>query len=201
MSRGFLNHIWYKLLDEEGVPLVGATIFIYDLSLSPLTLYNASGGVITQPITSDSTGAFEFFVKDDIGVPSGSAGHYPWDTEYRISWSKDDKIGFISGDALFGRFAQVDETDASSTRVNKALSNFIGWTIQNHTDYMFGENDRCGSSSSSSSSQSSSSSSSSSSSLSSSSSSSSSSSLSSSSSVSVSSSSNSSSSSESVEPS
>jgi hypothetical protein len=45
--------------------------------------------------TTDSTGAFEFYVKDDIGVPSGSDGHYAWDTEYIISWNNGVESGII----------------------------------------------------------------------------------------------------------
>jgi hypothetical protein len=71
MSRGFLNHIWYKLLDEEGVPIPSAAVYIYSLNGNTLTLYNASGGSASNPVYTDSTGAFEFYVKDDIGVPSG----------------------------------------------------------------------------------------------------------------------------------
>jgi len=158
-DRGFLNHIWYKLLDEEGRPISNAEVYIYTLNLNLLTIYEADGLTeITQPIVTTSGGVFEFYVQDDIGVPSGAVGHYPWDTEYIISWNDGlSQSGIIEGDALFGRYAQVDETDSSSTRVNKAISNFIGWTIQDHIDFMFGTTDRCGSSSSSSSSDSSSS--------------------------------------------
>jgi hypothetical protein len=46
---------------------------------------------------------------------------------------------------------------ASNTRINKAMSNYLGWVIQDHIDFQFGTTDRCGSSSSSSSSESSSS--------------------------------------------
>jgi hypothetical protein len=159
MSRGFLNHIWYKLLDEEGVPIPSAAVYIYSLNGNTLTLYNASGGSASNPVYTDSTGAFEFYVKDDIGVPSGSNGYYPWDTEYIISWNNGVESGIIRGDALFGRYGQIDETDSGNTRLNKALSNYMGWVIQDHVDFQFGVTARCGSSSSSSSSTSSTSSS------------------------------------------
>jgi hypothetical protein len=160
-ERGFLNHIWYKLLNEEGVPVSGAEVYIYALNLSPLIIYESDGLTeITQPIITTSGGVFEFYVQDDIGVPSGATGHYSWETEYIISWNDGlGQSGIIQGDALFGRYAQVDETDSSSTRVNKSMSNYLGWFIQDHIDFMFGTTQNCGSSSSSSSSQSSSSSS------------------------------------------
>lgn len=157
-ERGFLNHIWYKLLDEEGVPVSGGNVYIYEASnpTTQILIYESDGLTqITQPIVTSSTGIFDFFVHDDIGVPSGIApsasGHYPWETKYLISWSKDDKSGILSGDSLFGEYDQVDETD-TNTRVNKALSNYLGWIIQDHVDFQFGTTQNCGSSSSSSSS-------------------------------------------------
>jgi hypothetical protein len=97
--------------------------------------------------------------KDDIGVPPSADGHYAWDTEYRykLGMMVLVRVVFIQGDALFGRYAQVDETDSSNTRVNKAMSNYLGWFIQDHIDFMFGTTQNCGSSSSSSYSESSSS--------------------------------------------
>jgi hypothetical protein len=156
-NRGFLNHIWYKLLDEEGVPISGANVFIYEL-LNPtqqIIIYDSVGVSASQPLTTTSGGVFEFFVKDDIGVPNDSVGHYSWDTEYIISWNNGfGQSGIIEGDALFGKYTQVDETDSNNTRVNKAMSNYIGWFIQDHIDFIFGTTQNCGSSSSSSSSQS-----------------------------------------------
>jgi hypothetical protein len=106
---------------KKGCLFHDAEVSILSLNFNTLTIYNSSGGIISQPLITNSGGVFEFYVKDDIGVPSGANGHYAWDKEYRIAWEKDDKIGFIQGDALFGRYAQVDETDSSSTRINKAI--------------------------------------------------------------------------------
>lgn len=154
MTRGFLNHIWYKLLDEEGIPVSGANVFIYEL-LNPTTevvLYESDGTtVITQPLSTTGEGVFEFFVRDDIKANSVGGHGYTWDTQYIISWSKDDKSGIIRYDDLFGEFASVN-ISGSTTRLNKAISNFYGWTFEEHTNFMFGTTPRCGSSSSSSSS-------------------------------------------------
>ena len=65
---GFYNHIWYKLLSEEGVPLSGASILLYDYSNPTVQLltYNASGGALTQPLITDNNGVFDFYVRDHI---------------------------------------------------------------------------------------------------------------------------------------
>ena len=154
-NRGFLNHIWFKLLSEEGVPVPSAAITVLSLNLQPITLFDSTGvSGSTDPIYTDTQGIFDFYVKDDIGNPSGG---YPWNTRYVISWNDGvDKSGLINAGKLFGDYEQVDETDTNS-RINKAMSNWLGFEIEEHVNFMFGTTARCGSSSSSSSSESSSS--------------------------------------------
>ena len=156
-ERGFFNHIWYKLLDEEGIPVPTASVWIYDYKnpTTELTLFDENGDMLTQPISTDSEGVFEFYVKDHI---RSAVDGYEWDTQFIISWSKDDKSGLIRGDHLWGEFKSVN-VSGNLARLNKAISNFFGWTIDTHVDFEFGSTNRCGSSSSSSSSTSSSSSS------------------------------------------
>ena len=156
-ERGFFNHIWYKLLDEEGIPIPTASVWIYDYKnpLTQLTLFDENGDVLTQPISTDTEGILEFYVKDHI---RSAVDGYEWDTQFIISWSKDDKSGLIRGDHLWGEFKSVN-VSGNLSRLNKAISNFYGWTIDTHVDFEFGSTNRCGSSSSSSSSLSSSSSS------------------------------------------
>lgn len=155
--RGFLNHIWYKLLNEEGVPTPSASIWLYDYEnpTTKLTIFDKNEVELTQPLTTDVNGVFEFFIKDHIKI---SGDGYEWDTKYIISWSKEDKSGIIRGDNLFGEFESVN-ISGSSLILNKTISNFLGWSYNDHADFKFGSTVRCGSSSSSSSSQSSSSSS------------------------------------------
>lgn len=155
--RGFFNHIWYKLLNEEGIPISGASIWIYDYEnpVDQLILFDENENQLTQPIFTDTEGIFDFYVKDHI---KSETNGYVWDTQFIISWSKDDKNGIIRGSHLFGDFDSVN-LSGSNERLNKAISNFIGWSIDTHVDFNFGRTERCGSSSSSSSSESSSSSS------------------------------------------
>ena len=155
MTRGYINHIWYKLLDEEGIPVSGASIYLYEYinSITQLNIYDENENSITQPIFTDSNGVFEFYIKDHIRANSEGGYGYTWDTQYIISWSKDDKGGIIKGDHLFGEFESVN-TSGNSKRLNRAISNYIGWTIETHANFMFGTTMRCGSSSSSSSSSS-----------------------------------------------
>lgn len=153
--RGFYNHIWYKLLDEEGIPVSAANVFLYeyDSPTTQLVLFDENEDQITQPIVTTSAGILEFYVKDNIKSESDG---YTWDTRYIISWSKDDKAGIIQGDHLFGEYESAD-LSGTSTILNKAISNFVGWSVDDHVDFNFGSTVRCGSSSSSSSSTSSSS--------------------------------------------
>lgn len=141
MARGFLNHIWLKLLDEEGVPISGATIYLYEYvngSLgSQLNICDSVGVSASQPIFTDYNGVFEFYVKDHIRANSEGGYGYPWDTQYVISWSKDDKSGVLTGDHLFGEFESV-VTSGSNTSMNKAISNYIGWVLQTHVDFKCG---------------------------------------------------------------
>ena len=157
MSRGFLSHFWYKLLNEDGVPIPSASVFIYEYlnPLTQITLFDKNEDQLVQPISTNSNGILEFFVKDHI---RSSTDGYVWDTQFIISWSKDDKSGIIRGDHLFGEFESAN-VSGNSIRRNRAISNFIGWSLENHVDFQFGLENRCGSSSSSSSSMSSSSSS------------------------------------------
>ena len=157
MTRGFLNHIWYKLLDEEGIPLPSASVWIYWYRnpVTELNLFDENEDAITQPLTTDANGVLEFYVKDFIKSPTEG---YHWDTQYIISWMKDDKSGLIQGDHLWGNFDSANLSGSDGT-LNKTISNFLGWTINTHADFKFGSTQRCGSSSSSSSSTSSSSSS------------------------------------------
>jgi uncharacterized GH25 family protein len=64
MSRGFLNHIWYKLLDEEGRPISNATVFFYDKNLVPLITYTSNDMTTSASSAStNSQGVFEFYVQ------------------------------------------------------------------------------------------------------------------------------------------
>ena len=147
MTRGFLNHIWYKLLDEEGIPMPSASVWLYWYRnpVTPLNVFDENENALVQPLSTDSNGVLEFYVKDII--KSG----YRWDTQFIISWAKDDKSGIIRGDHLWGNFDTANISGSDGT-LNKTISNFIGWTINNHVDFKFGTTERCGSSSSSSSS-------------------------------------------------
>jgi len=155
MVRGFLNHIWYKILDDDGIPVPSASVWLYEYN-NPLTqiyVFNKNGNLLTQPLTTNSEGILSFFVKDNI---RSSTQGYTWDTQYIISWSKNDKSGIIRGDHLFGEYESVN-VSGNLVRLNRAMSNFMGWKVNTHVDFDFGSTIRCGSSSSSSSSISSSS--------------------------------------------
>jgi hypothetical protein len=147
-ERGFLQHIWYKLLDQTGVPINGASVWLYeyDNPTTQLNVFDENLDPITQPLLTTSGGVLDFYVKDEF---RSSTEGYVWDKQYIISWSKDDKSGIIRGDHLFGEFKPVN-LSGSSTRRNKTISNYQGWSIENHMNFEFGLENRCGSTSSSS---------------------------------------------------
>jgi len=159
---GFRKHIWYKLLDEEGVPVSGAAVYIYKYNKpgigSEINLFTYSGWLLDQPIYTNANGVFEFYVKDDLLSKNYGVS---WSDQIIISWNKDDKSGIIRGDHIFGEYKQANTlspitsaTDYTS-KLNKAISNYLGYLIDNHVDSAFGNIHGCGSSSSSSSSSSS----------------------------------------------
>lgn len=164
---GFRKHIWYKLLDEEGIPVSGAAVYIYKYNkpgigteINLFTTYNGNY-VYNQPIYTDGNGVFEFYVKDDILSKNYGVG---WSDQIIVSWNKDDKSGIIRGDHIFGEYKQsntlsppTSATDYTS-KLNKTISNYLGYLIDGHVDSAFGSIHGCGSSSSSSSSSTSSSS-------------------------------------------
>ena len=146
---GFINHIWYKLLTEEGVPISGASIWLYeyDNPTTQLRIFDENNDTLSQPLISNTQGVFDFYVRDNIN--SKSTG-YQWDQQFIISWSKDDKSGIIRGDHLFGEYESVNAS-GNLARLNKAMSNYYGWMFNTHVDAKFGLVVGCGSSSSSSS--------------------------------------------------
>lgn len=152
-ERGFLKHIWYKLLDEEGVPIPSASVWLYEYAspATPLNVFDSNQDEITLPLQTDANGVLSFYVKDHI---RSSTKGYIWDSQYILSWSKDDKSGIIRGDHLFGEFESVS-LSGNLSRLNRTISNYIGWKLNDHINFNFGTTVRCGSSSSSSSSTSS----------------------------------------------
>ncbi len=160
MARGFRNHIWYKLLDDTGVPIPNANIFIYDYRnpTTEIVIYDENGSELIQPITTDANGVFEFYVKDNINADDTGGTGYVWDTQFIISWSQGVRSGIIQGDHLFGEFESVN-VSGNLDRRNRAISDFLGWSFRTHVDFQVGDELRCGSLSSSSSSSSSNSSS------------------------------------------
>ena len=164
---GFRKHIWYKLLDEEGVPVSGAQVYIYKYNKpgigNEIPLFTYSGYLLDQPIYTDANGVFEFYVKDDILSKNYGVS---WSDQIIISWNDGiDKSGIIRGDHIFGEYKQgntlsppTSSTDYTS-KLNKTISNYLGYLINSHVTGAFGAIHGCDSSSSSSSSSSESSSS------------------------------------------
>jgi len=138
MARGFFNHFWYKLLDEDGVPAPSAYVYIYDLNspTTQLTIFDENFDVESQPLITNSNGVFDFYVKDNIGtdIVGAPSGSYEWNKQFIISWNDGvDKSGVISGDRLFGNFETVN-TSGSTTSKNKTMSNYIGWLLEKHVN-------------------------------------------------------------------
>lgn len=137
MARGFYNHIWYKLLDEDGVPVPSASVYIYEYNspTTQLNLFDSNGDSVSQPLQSNSSGVFDFYVKDNM---RNSNDGYDWHDRFIISWSLSDKSGIIDGDNLFGEF-KIANINGSDTAKNKTISNYIGWILENHINENIGE--------------------------------------------------------------
>lgn len=125
------NSFWYRLLDDDGVPISGADVYVYKVKSSDtLTLFNVTGGSLSQPLTTDSNGAFQFFVKDKI---EDAINGYDWEQEFRIKWKKGDEKGTIQGDHLFGEYDQIDINSNDNVK-NKAISNDLARIWNEHVD-------------------------------------------------------------------
>ena len=81
-------HFWSHLIDDEGIPIQGASVTIYlSETLSPAYIYtseNSTTPINTDPqVTTNSEGFFEFW----IGDVSESAG-YSIPQKFKIAWEK-----------------------------------------------------------------------------------------------------------------
>lgn len=140
MPRGFLNHIYLKLLDNEGVPISNANIRLYEYvngsQGNTLHTVTSAGVSASNILTTDTDGSFDFYVKDHIRANSEGGWGYTWDTQYVINWSKGSESGTISESHLFGEFESF--VPSASNVMNKAISDYIGWTLQDHIDFECG---------------------------------------------------------------
>jgi len=123
MSR---TKYWQYLLNEEGQPVDGATIQVYNASTTtPASAYDTeSGGTVISGgvLTTDSSGYFQFWCDPDL---------YPLGMKFNILWSKPGEItsGGVYNIYVPISYEQVNEADTGDTLKNKLVSNALatGW--------------------------------------------------------------------------
>ena len=120
-----LKHFWYSLRDEEGIPILGESVYIYkNGTTNELDIFNSAGTQLSQPLTTNTSypsGAFDFYVKDIY-----SSG-YDASQKMTISWS----TGSVDNLDIFTNLYIVDETD-TNTNPNKLVSNQMTYNWETH---------------------------------------------------------------------
>jgi len=116
------KHFWYSLKDEDGEPIPSQSVYIYkNGTTDELTIFNSSGIQLSQPLTTDSDGIFEFYVKDEW-----SSG-YTASQKMTIDWGD----GSIDNLDIFENIYSVDET-STNTDKNKLVSNQQAYNWETH---------------------------------------------------------------------
>jgi len=119
-----IKHFWYSLRDGEGIPMTGESVYIYKHGTSnELNIFDSTETQLSQPLTTDSEGIFEFYVKDIY-----SSGYLP-SQKMTISWS----VNSIDNLDIFDKMYQVDETSTNIDE-NKLISNQLAYTWETHKD-------------------------------------------------------------------
>lgn len=125
-------HYWQNLIDTNGNPIDGASIYVYLANSStPAYVYKdeitgSASNVIPQLTTSD-TGYFEFWIGD-----SSEGSGYSSDQKFKLVW---EKIGVASGMVdnidIFPLTLPVDVTSDDTER-NKSVSNLLAKRWEAH---------------------------------------------------------------------
>ena len=118
------RHYYSWLCNEEGQPLTGATISVYQAggTDTPANIYLANtGGLPVASTTTDSEGYFAFWIADTSGADSG----YSSSQKFRVAWSGTGvTAGYVDYVNIFSPPTEVDITDADTTK-DKTVSNAL----------------------------------------------------------------------------
>lgn len=126
-------HFWKRLLDEEGRPIENASVTVYlETTTTKANIYDGSEVVLSNPIITDSTGKFEFYVRD-----YSESNGYAATQKFKLSWAGTDVdgtaiLGEIDRINIFPNLFQVDETSNVSNAFNKMASNDLAYDWDNH---------------------------------------------------------------------
>lgn len=126
-------HFWRRLLDEEGRPIEDASVTVYlERSTTLANIYDGSEIVLSNPITTDSTGKFDFYIRD-----YSESNGYAATQKFKLSWTGFDQdgtaiLGEIDRINIFPNLFQVDETSGINTSFNKMASNDLAYDWDSH---------------------------------------------------------------------
>ena len=126
-------HFWRRLLDENGKAVIGADVNVYlATTTTKANIYNGTEEALDNPMTTDNTGMFEFYVRD-----YSESNGYAATQKFKLSWSGVSQDGkSISGDLdrmdIYPTIFQVDETDDINNSFNKVASNDLAYDWDNH---------------------------------------------------------------------
>jgi len=126
-------HFWRRLLDEEGRPVENALVTVYlERTTTKANIYDGSEIALSNPITTDSTGMFEFYIRD-----YSESNGYAATQKFKLSWTGTDQngttvLGEIDRINIFPNLFQVDETNNVDTSFNKTTSNDLAYDWDNH---------------------------------------------------------------------
>lgn len=131
-----IYQFWRKLLDGNGRPVNGAKVTVYlSGTTTKANIYNGNNVSITNPVTTNSSGVFVFYVRNYAEI-SGYAGTQ----RFKLSWTGTDEDGnSVSGEIdrvhIFPNLFQVDETDntgSDKSAYNKLASNELAYQWDDH---------------------------------------------------------------------
>ena len=118
-------HYWQSVINDEGVPIVGASIYVYLAGTNtPIYIYrdeiaNDFTNVVPQ-VTTDENGRFEFWIGDGTETYG-----YEITQKFRIRWEHPSiNPGEIDFEDIFPLVFPVDETSTDAQK-NKCISNLL----------------------------------------------------------------------------
>jgi len=128
-----IYQFWRTLRDLEGRPVEGASVSVYLAGTSTLAnIYNGTNVSITNPLTTNSSGVFSFYVRNYAEISGYAATQ-----KFKLTWSGATTagvavIGSIDNINIFPNLFQVDETTTSDAAGNKLVSNELAYDWDTH---------------------------------------------------------------------
>ena len=137
----YTKHFWYNLLDKYGAPVSAGLVYIYEAeSTTEINVYNEEETKVSQPLSTDSDGIFEFYIrKDETTDSTALSGSYTADVKMKLTWSASPDIsGTVDNIEIFPQIYPVDDsiTTLTSEHIKKinTVSNANAYKWDIHDD-------------------------------------------------------------------